>query len=266
MSCDLQTSGAIDLYFYDELDARERQSVAQHLGSCRECRQALEDLTEIRRALSARPDVSTPPAGDWSGFMSRLDSAIAREGDLVRPFRVAAPPSRVAYSGYIAMAALLAIVTMSVFAVFKTRQTTPQDAKLLTGAAQDAAAPSDGDPALVALSERHFEKSKLVVLGIANKDAESQSEADWKYERELAASLLNDTRLYRRAAEDHNMKALAGVLQDLEIVLLQTSMTEAPDKASLAQIQRLIRKRDLVDKMDVVGGASVGSVASTSGS
>jgi hypothetical protein len=41
-------------------------------------------------------------------------------------------------------------------------------------------------------------------------------------------------------------------MRDLELILLQTSMTEQADPAALAQIQRAIRKRDLLQKMDVV--------------
>jgi hypothetical protein len=42
-------------------------------------------------------------------------------------------------------------------------------------------------------------------------------------------------------------------MRDLEIVLLQASMAEATDSAALPQIQRLIQKRGLVEKMDVAG-------------
>ena len=45
---------------------------------------------------------------------------------------------------------------------------------------------------------------------------------------------------------------LAGVLRDLELVLLQTAHSEETGPESLEQIQRLIRKRDLVGKMDIV--------------
>jgi hypothetical protein len=48
------------------------------------------------------------------------------------------------------------------------------------------------------------------------------------------------------------MTSLADVLRDLELVLLQTSMSETSDAESLAQLQRLIRRRDLITKMDVV--------------
>ncbi len=90
------------------------------------------------------------------------------------------------------------------------------------------------------MTEEHFEKSKLVVLGLATKTADQRHPADWAYERELATSLLNDTRLYRLAAEDRGLDNLAGVMRDLELVLLQTSLTDANDPSSLPQLQRLI--------------------------
>jgi hypothetical protein len=64
---------------------------------------------------------------------------------------------------------------------------------------------------------------------------------------------LNDTRLYRMAAEQRGLSSLAGVMRDLELVLLQASMAESTDDSALPQIQRLIARRGLVEKMDVVG-------------
>ncbi len=135
------------------------------------------------------------------------------------------------------------------------------------GALPDAAAAGDAvepfghapspEAAFTALSEQHFERSKLVVLGLANKDPHHAREADWAFERGLASSLLSDTRLYRQAAEARGMKSIAGVMGDLELVLLQTSLADAPDAEALEQIQRLIHKRDLVTKMDVA--ATTGS-------
>ena len=61
-------------------------------------------------------------------------------------------------------------------------------------------------------------------------------------------------RLYRLAAEERGMKQIAGVMGDPELVLLQTSLANVPDRASLAQIQRLIRKRDLVTKIESGSG------------
>ena len=99
----------------------------------------------------------------------------------------------------------------------------------------------------MAVSGQHFERSKLVVLGLTTKTGRQD---DWAYERGLASSLLSDTRLYRLAAEERGMQPLADVMGDLELVLLQASMADEPTEASLHQLQRLIQRRDLLTKMD----------------
>jgi hypothetical protein len=163
-----------------------------------------------------------------------------------------------------AIAALLALVTATVLLVLRQRDTSsPAEAgvtRTVPGetpivAPADAAANADRmdpDVALTELSEQHFERSKLVVLGLATKDPVDSPGVNWDYERELAGSLLSDTRLYRHAAEERGMTKLADVMRDLELVLLQTSMSDSPDAESLARLQRLIRRRDLITKMDVV--------------
>jgi hypothetical protein len=160
----------------------------------------------------------------------------------------------------VGLAALLALVTAGVLLELRqqTRQPTQREAvgpSIPTDALPVAdGAPHGKDPglALTELSEQHFDRSKLVVLSLANKDPQDSSGVDWDYERQLAASLLGDTRVYRQAAEERGMKNLAEIMRDLELVLLQTSMSESPDAESLAQLQRLIRRRDLITKMDVV--------------
>jgi hypothetical protein len=48
------------------------------------------------------------------------------------------------------------------------------------------------------------------------------------------------------------METLAGVMRDLELLLLEASMTEQADAESLESLQQLIRRRDLLTKMEVV--------------
>lgn len=259
MSCATHAAGTIELYFYGELTAADRAAVQAHLKQCAECRGALEDLTVIRAALATRPDVATPPGGDWSAFMARLSRAIEDESRPhnpdTSPARVVAMPLPRRIAPYFAMAALLALVTFSVVMVFRVRpQTVPvANQRIENGALLGAPmTTSQLDPALVSLSGQHFERSKLVVLGLTTKDASNSDAANWAYERQLASALLTDTRLYRIAAEERGMNTLAGVMRDLELVLLQTSMSEQPDAASLEQLQRLIRRRDLLTKMNVV--------------
>lgn len=252
--CDVQASGAIELYFYGELTLAERHGVEQHVAGCACCRQSLQELAEIRAALASRPVVSAPPAGDWPAFMARLEAAI--EDDEPKGVVSLAQPARVmhAHMGYLAMAALLVLVTIGVLFAARSRLVapTPPPVPRLADIAPLPVRDDTGTMGLAALSEQHFERSKLVVLGLAAKDARHASGADWAYERKLATNLLSDTRLYRMAAEERGMTRVAGVMRDLELVLLQASLSDEADAGTLAQIQRLIRKRDLLEKMNVV--------------
>jgi hypothetical protein len=258
MSCAVQAAGTIELYFYGELPQGDRAAVQAHIGGCAECRQALDDLSVIRAALAGRPDVATPPGGDWSGFMGRLEAAIAAERSSVAtaPASGTAPVRR-PLAPYLALAAMLTLVTAGAIGVLQQRSAAPQTDVEHRPAPAPAPAPERAavrpaslttgpDPALVAVSGQHFERSKLVVLGLTTKTGGGD---DWSYERGLASSLLSDTRLYRLAAEERGMQPLADVMGDLELVLLQASMADEPTEASLHQLQRLIQRRDLLTKM-----------------
>jgi hypothetical protein len=261
--CIVHDSGTVELFFYDELEPAERARVAAHLRQCPLCAAAVEDLAAIRTALAGRPGVDAPAGGDWTAFMTRLDAAtrIERRSSQAAAPKVAAFPQRTtsvrAYIGLLATAALFALVTMSVVYVARQQPGQPEWQPRIASApagAGDAAVATSG---LKAAGHSHFERSKLVVLGLADREPGESATGDWAYERELAASLLNDTRLYRLAAEERGLNALAAVMRDLELVLLETSMAEDADPAALEQIQRLIRKRGLVQKMDTVASAGM---------
>jgi len=273
--CAHQASGDVELYFYDELAPEVRAAVESHVRSCGECGQALEELTTIRSAISSRASVDAPSNGDWTPFMNRLAGAcqqVRRDEDAPVPspsvltLESVGRPSGVSYSSALAMAALLTLATAGVVYVARSApRPGPAPSPDIDSAQHVGPVPivpaseHSAHAAFAALSEQHFERSKLVVLGLANKDPQRASEADWAYERGLATDLLSDTRLYRQAAEARGLRTLAGVMGDLEIVLLQTSLAEAPDADALGQIQRLIHKRDLVTKMDVSAAGSSGS-------
>ena len=264
-ACAIHESGAIELFFYDELDAAERHTMAIHVRRCRECAVALEELQLIREALAQRPDIAGPEGGDWSGFMARLDTAVRTPSEET----VAAPvlttvaqfpprdPAVRSYIGLLATAALLAIVTIGVVFVARQRPLAPALNDTLASTAPVVDAVPTATSGLRSAGARHFERSKLVVLGLADRQSADASPSNWAYERELATSLLNDTRLYRIAAEERGLNGLASMMRDLELVLLETSMAEESDAEALGQIQKLIRKRGLIQKMDTVASAGM---------
>lgn len=262
MTCAIHAAGTIELYFYGELPAGERARLEGHLARCVECRQALDDLSVIGAALAARPSVSGPPGGDWDPFMARLDEALAR-GEGVEPAATAPAGAHVpraagrrSFAPYLAAAALLALISAATVFLLRTTggsAAPPAEAPPVVG----RPAARDGDPALVSVSDQHFERSKLVLLGLVTKDPAADPDAGWAYEQSLASTLLGDTRLYRRAAEARGMDSLAGVMRDLELVLLEAAMAEPADAGSLDQLQRLIRRRDLLSRIDTVQAGGI---------
>ena len=264
MPCEIQASGAIEQWFYGELDPDERRGIEFHLAACAECRGALDELKTIRSALATRPVITAPPGDDWTSLMSRIDLAVAHESrSPAKVVAMPAPRSR-PVPAYFAMAAVLTLVTASVTYLARHRETRPAEPAVVAGvevpsttvAALPAADPGtpasapQSDP-FAAVSEQHFERSKLVILGLASRDPHNSSSSDWAYERQLAGALLDDTRLYKQAAESRGLESLAGVMSDLELVLLQTSLSDQRDAATLDRLQRLIRRRDLVSKMQI---------------
>jgi hypothetical protein len=265
--CDLD----IVLYFYDEMAAVDRARAAAHLRGCEACRQRLEDLHAIREALAARPAVEAPPAGDWSGFMHRLDGAVGMRVPSAPPAPVILERSGRTWTArhVVALAATLALVVTGVFMAARFRAQDPSErvrfapnvvnapqnasaARAVTAGPTESAPASERDQSLREVSVEHLERSKLVVLGLTTRDPERTSADDWQYERRLAGTLLSDTRLYRMAAQDRGVADVARVMRDLETVLLEASLSDSSDRGSLKRLQRLIAKRDLVMKMQVM--------------
>jgi len=273
-NCDLFDSPDIELYFYGELDAADRARVDAHLQRCDACRQRLDDLHAIRRALETRPAIDAPPAGDWSGFMRRLESAYSAHSAAGKSahsaYSAAGVSARSAYSAagksaysaarisarfVVAAAAMLAIAVLGIYAAMRARETAsmPHTETAASAPRQTPpAAPASANSSLREVSAEHLERSKLVVLGLAALDPKQTRADDWQYERQLAGTLLDDTRLYKQAAQERGMNDVAHVMRDLETVLIETSMSDSADRGALARVQRLIAKRDLVVKMQLV--------------
>ena len=239
--CDRSLGPEVDLYFYEELASAERAAFETHLAGCRDCRDAVDDLAAIRQALDPRV-ITAPAGGDWRPFMTRLAARLDR----------LAPPRR-AFATTVAILAMAATLIIGVLAgaIWERRRSAPAP-----GAAGGTAAIVDGrDVALASSSSQHVDRSLVVLLGLLNKEADAPVVDDWKDEQKLAASLLPDTRLYRLAAEERGLTHLADTLDDLELVLLQASVGDGHDRETLMRLQRLIRKRDLLMKIETLDDA-----------
>lgn len=238
--CLQASSERLTLYFYGELPDAERGAMDEHVASCESCAATLAELELMRAALSPRGNASQTPAA-WDAFMERLLPQLDAVPWAVSERADQRPRRLFSFRGLAAAAALIVAVGSGV--VWQRTALGPTR----TGSSDERA----DEAALAAAAEQHFARAKLVVLGLAMKDPSHATAADWEYERELAASLLPETRLFRLSASDRGDTRLASLLGDLESVLLQASMTTEADPVELERLQRAIRRRDLLVRMDL---------------
>ncbi len=249
------SSERLTLYYYGELEGDDRRAFEAHLATCASCTAALAELELVRASLAPRAAAATRTGDEWNAFMRRLEVAIDAPGAARGTAHAAQHVARltshvaphvarlhVARGTWLVLAATLTL-GIALGLVWQRRALTPAHSLVADAAASDAA--------LSAAAARHFERAKLVVLGLAMKDAEHTTAQDWQYERQLAASLLPDTRLFRLSATDRGDARLANLLGDLESVLLQASMATDAGPPELERIQRVIRRRDLLVRMDL---------------
>jgi hypothetical protein len=106
---------------------------------------------------------------------------------------------------------------------------------------------------LVAVGD-HLERSRMVLVELANAGAPAAGRLDISYEQKTAEDLLESNRLYRQTAATNGDVATAALLEELERVLLE--IAHSPSEVSARQLEELRRQiedRGILFKVKVFG-------------
>jgi hypothetical protein len=104
---------------------------------------------------------------------------------------------------------------------------------------------------LVAVGD-YLDRSQMVLIELAN--ANPKRELDISAEQERAHGLVSETRLYRQTAEHTGDAAVAGVLDQLERVLMD--ITHEPSRISPEELEKLrerLKSEGILFKIRVLG-------------
>ncbi len=96
-----------------------------------------------------------------------------------------------------------------------------------------AADPQAGERVLLVAVGDYLERSQMVLIELAN--ADPKGKLDISNEQERAADLVSESRLYRQTAEHTGDTAVAGVLDELDRVLLD--IARGPSEVSPAELE-----------------------------
>lgn len=217
------TADQITAAYYGELDSSHHL----HLEQCAECRAEFDRLKHWLNELREQPVPEREPFWERE-LWDRLD---------LPPIRAAKKPWF--HQWWIAVPAIAAVALIAFFAGMVTqRQQAPAVARV------------SGERVLLIAIGDHLDRSQMVLAELAHAP---DAGADLEEERARARDLLTDNRLLRQTAVRAGEAASAGLLDELERVLLDIANSPPDSTASdLEEIQRRIADEGLLLKVRIV--------------
>jgi hypothetical protein len=240
-----------ELIAYHGGEPAKREAIAAHVADCLECRGELARIDAVLSALSSLP-VPDPGADYgarvWQKIAPRLPERPPvrwwqfDSSGLAAGWRAWLEPRRLAALGAVAAIAIVAFLAGRV-----TKQPPP------VAVAADAS--KIRERVLVMAVGEHLGRSEMMLIELGNAEPENskQKEVNISGERRRAEDLVQENRLYRQTALEQGDTALAGVLDELERVLLDVAHSPGEvTPAQLDEIQQRIAARGILFKVRVV--------------
>jgi len=225
---------------YHDGETQRREEIGAHLKECGECRNELEQIEAVLKALDEFP---MPDPGDdyerrvWQRLAPKLPER------RVRWWQMWLEPRRLATAGV-----LLAVVA----AAFVAGRFSKPGGPAPLAATQEQVR----ERILVVAVGEHLGKSEMVLVELSNAEAQdgTQKRVNIAAEQRRAGDLLEENRLYRQTALQQGDTGLASVLDELERVLVDVAHSpESVTPAQLESIQKRIESRGILFKVRVVG-------------
>lgn len=243
----------LTLLYYGELPADAAGAARAHLDGCGECRRRHDELLRLFAVVDTCP-VPEPSelyeAEVWRRLRPALRAAHERPpAGIIERLRGLLVPSR--GSAWAAAGALAALVVVA----FLAGRFWPSD-RLQPAAPRNAEAQQADlrERILFSALEDHFDRTEVVLVELASTDPAAS--IDISGEQRRAADLLSATRLYRRAATGAGDRNVADVLDSLERVLAEVTMSPAKLSAyELQALQQRIEEQELLFKVRVAASS-----------
>jgi hypothetical protein len=223
------------LHYYG--DDENRPLVARHLDGCESCRVSFAKLSGLLGAVKSS-DAPEPLHGLEERVWQKIHGHIIESH---RPRWFAFPARQWAYAF-----GITAVLALAFFAGRFTPRTEPPVV------AQNSPEVARERILLITVAD-HLDRSQLMLLELINADTSEGLALD----RERAAGLVADNRLFRQAASRGGDAATVAILDDLERILMEVE--NAPEDWTgddLAGLRKAIENKELVFKVRVLGTQS----------
>jgi hypothetical protein len=239
-----------ELIAYHDGDAAGREMIATHVRDCPECQ---AELARIDALLAALNTILVPEPGEdyghrvWQQISPRLPQRRGHWWDFLF-----SEPKAVQWFAPRRWVAAGAIAALVLAAFIAGRLTKPGNSIAPVAVDQTKVR----ERILVMAVGEHLGRSEMVLVELANSGPQSagQKQVNISGEQRRAEDLLEENRLYRQTALEQGDSGLAGVLDELERVLLDVA--HSPQQVTPAQLEGIrqrIEARGILFKVRVVG-------------
>jgi anti-sigma factor RsiW len=248
------TEETLNDYLERELSPAEQVRVATHLETCAECALVIAEFQQIAREASTLGPME-PPERVWAAIKSTVASRQSPVDSLEPTAHSPQPKVHRLWPRYAWALAAAALIVMAFYTGRIAQQREQQSASEQRGAADGLAGVDEAavrERVLLIAVGDHLERSQMVLVELAH--AETRGELDISAERQLADDLVASNRLYRQTAQQMGQENVAGLLDELERVLVEVA--RGPSTVSMQQlgdIQQRIEALGIVFKMKVIG-------------
>ena len=230
----------------------KREAIATHVADCPECRAELARIDAVLAALSSLP-VPDPGANYGARVWQKIAPRLPERPPL-RWWQFDSSSIAAGWRSWLEprrLAALGAVAALAIVAFLAGRVTKHPEPVAVT-----ADASKIRERVLVMAVGDHLGRSEMMLIELGNTEPENkkQKEVNISGERRRAEDLVEENRLYRQTALEQGDTALAGVLDELERVLLDVAHSPGEvTPAQLDEMQRRIAARGILFKVRVVG-------------
>ncbi len=244
------TDDDLVLHYYGEMPAADEARAESHLAACGACQGNYTQLQRVMAFVDSAPAVDAPEGFERMAW-ARLEPAIGtRERGWLSWFVFS--PARLAFA-----AGVVVLVGASFMAGrLLPRGAAPAPAATAAATTTTAAAARTAEQVRegVLLTDvgEHLDRSQRMLVELASAGDHAGS-IDMSLEQSRAEQLVAANRLYRQTAASTGDAAIASLLDDLELVLVD--IAASPDKMSqedLDSLRRRIESKELLFKVRVM--------------
>ena len=222
------------LFYYGE--SAEAAAIESHLEACEACRDEFRTLQLVLNTVDSAPVPERSPEYGRQVWQ-RIEKRVARR------------PRRSLVHWWI-WAPAMAVLVIGAFLAGRLSYRPGRAGAPATTAVSNQ---QIRERILMVAVGDHLERSQMVLAELTNAP-NGQGKLDISDERQTAADLLEDNRLYRQTARSTGDTAVASVLDDLERVLIEIAHSPAEvSNGELTDLQHQIENRGLLFKVRVLG-------------